>query len=914
MRSIRETSRFQQVASAIVGVWLAAAGLLAAEGKSKLDDFDWWSLKPVVRPAEPELRSPALAGRVRTPVDRFVFARLEQEGLAPSPEADRRTLIRRVYFNLLGLPPTPEAVDAFVADPAGDAYERLVEQLLASPHYGERWARHWLDVVHYGETHGYDKDQPRPNAWPYRDYVIRALNADKPYGRFVQEQVAGDVLWPDTEDGVSALGFIAAGPWDLIGHAEVPETKTDGKIARLLDRDDMVANVMNTFCASTVQCARCHNHKFDPVSSEDYYRMTAVFSALDRADKRFDTDPAVARERAQLEARKKELQASKSELEKKLNAAGGRSLQLLDRLLADLKAGDGRTERAEFGWHSQIEAKADVMKWVQVDLGRSMPIDRLVYAACHDDFAGIGAGFGFPVRFRIEASDDAGFAGGVTVLEDQTQADVPNPGVAPRETKVGGKSARYVRVTATKLAPRQNDFIFALAELQVLAADGRNLALGAEVTSTDSIEAGPRWARQNLTDGYFHSFTKTAFAPKREPLEEARKELLARVPDDGSRDRLATVKTELEAVEGALAKLPAAKVVYAGTVHHGGGAFRGTGPDGGKPRTIFALNRGDVNKPGKEVGPGTVRFVGGNGDLAVDSAAAESARRVALAQWLTDARNPLTWRVIVNRVWHYHFGRGIVDTPNDFGRMGQKPTHPELLDWLAAEFRDGGQSLKALHRLIVLSSTYRQVSETRNAGADPQSAIRNPQSIDADNRLLWRMNRRKLEAEAVRDSVLAVAGKLDLTMGGPSFRDFVLERPEHSPHYEYQLHDPEDPKSQRRSVYRFLVRSQPQPFMRVLDCADPSMSVERRNETLNALQALALMNNQLTVAMAKHFAARMEREASSTEARIERAFRVAVGRAPSAGERATLVEFAGQHGLVNACRVILNLNEFAFVD
>lgn len=906
-----------------VGLCLGLAGgtLLAVDGKSKMDDFDWWSLKPIVRPAEPDLRNPALAARVRTPVDRFVFARLEREGLAPSPEADRRTLIRRLYFDLLGLPPTPEAVDAFVADRAGDAYERLVEQLLASPHYGERWARHWLDVVHYGETHGYDKDQPRPNAWPYRDYVIRALNADKPYGRFVQEQVAGDALWPDTEDGISALGFIAAGPWDLIGHAEVPETKTDGKIARLLDRDDMVANVMNTFCATTVQCARCHNHKFDPVSSEDYYRMTAVFAALDRADKRFDTDPAVARERARLEARKQELQASKSGLEKKLNAAGGRPLQLLDRLLADLKAGDGRTERAEFGWHSQIEAKADVAKWVQLDLGRPVPIDRLVYAACHDDFAGIGAGFGFPVRFRVEAADDASFASGLTVLEDQTLADVPNPGVAPRQTKVSGKSARYVRVTATKLAPRQNDFIFALAELQVLDAEGRNLALGAEVTSSDSIEAGPRWARQNLTDGYFHSFTKTAFAPKREPLEAARKELLARVPDDGSRDRLATVRTELEAVDGALAKLPAPKVVYAGTVHHGGGAFRGTGPDGGKPRTIFALNRGDVNKPGREVGPGTVRFVGGNGDLAVDSAAAESDRRVALAKWLTDERNPLTWRVIVNRVWHYHFGRGIVDTPNDFGRMGQKPTHPELLDWLAAEFRDGGQSLKALHRLIVLSSTYRQVSESgkleagsRKGGSLPSWDFRDPTSIDADNRLLWRMNRRKLEAEAVRDSVLAVAGKLDRTMDGPSFRDFVLERPEHSPHYEYQLHDPEDPKSQRRSIYRFLVRSQPQPFMRVLDCADPSMSVDRRNETLNALQALALMNNQLTVAMAKHFAARMEREAGSTEARIERAFRVALGRAPSANEQATLVAFAGQHGLVNACRVILNLNEFAFVD
>jgi Protein of unknown function (DUF1553) len=277
--------------------------------------------------------------------------------------------------------------------------------------------------------------------------------------------------------------------------------------------------------------------------------------------------------------------------------------------------------------------------------------------------------------------------------------------------------------------------------------------------------------------------------------------------------------------------------------------------------------------------------------------------------------------VIVNRVWHYHFGRGIVDTPNDFGRMGQKPTHPELLDWLAVEFRDGGQSLKALHRLIVLSSTYRQVSGSgkweagsRNGNSLPTSDFPDPTSLDADNRLLWRMNRRKLEAEAMRDSVLAVAGKLDRTMGGPSFRDFVLERPEHSPHYEYQLHDPEDPKSQRRSIYRFLVRSQPQPFMRVLDCADPSMSVDRRNETLNALQALALMNNQLTVAMAKHFAARMEREAGSTEARIERAFRVALGRAPSASEQVTLVAFAGQHGLVNACRVILNLNEFAFVD
>ncbi len=913
--------RLQKLALVIVWVSQVAVGLLAAEGKSKLDDFDWWSLKPIGRPAEPEVRSPSVAARVRNPLDRFIFARLEQDRLAPSPEADRRTLVRRLYFDLLGLPPAPESVDAFVADPRGDAYERLVDQLLASPHYGERWARHWLDVVHYGETHGYDKDQPRPNAWPYRDYVIRAFNADKPYGRFVQEQVAGDALWPDTLDGITGLGFIAAGPWDLIGHAEVPETKTDGKIARLLDRDDMVGSVMNVFCSTTIQCARCHNHKFDPVSMEDYYRLTAVFAALDRADKRFDVDPAVARERAGLEAEKRRFQAEKTELDRKLAAAGGRGLLLLDRLIADLKAGAARAERAEFGWHGQVEAKQDGLKWVQVDLGGSVPLTRIVYAACHDDFNAIGAGFGFPLRFRIEASDDVGFATGVAVLEDRTGADVANPGVVPREVKPGGARARYLRVTATKLAPRQGDFIFALAELQVLDGEGHNLALGAEVTASDSIEAEPRWARKNLTDGYFHGFTKTPFVPNLEALQRRRGELMGCLGDDGSRDRLNRVTAELEQVNAALAKLPNPQVVYAGTVHHGGGAFRGTGPDGGKPRPISVLNRGDVNKPVKEVGPGTVRFYGDDGVFSVSAEDPESARRVALARWLTDPRNTLVWRSIVNRLWQHHFGRGLVDSPNDFGRMGQPPSHPELLDWLAVEFRDGGQSLKALHRLLVTSSTYRQVSEVGPRGAGGQrdassaaSEFRDPAEVDGDNRLLWRMNRRKLDAEAIRDSVLAVAGKLDPAMGGPSFKDFVVERPEHSPHYEYHLHDPEDPKSQRRSIYRFLVRSQPQPFMSTLDCADPSMSVDRRNETLNALQALALLNNQLTVAMARHFAMRVEAGEGGTLSAVRRAFRLALGRTPSEAEMKALVEFAAQNGMTNACRVILNLNEFAFVD
>jgi hypothetical protein len=550
-------------------------------------------------------------------------------------------------------------------------------------------------VVHYGDTHGYDKDQPRPNAWPYRDYVIRALNADKPYGRFVKEQVAGDVLYPSTADGVTAMGFIAAGPWDLIGHAEVPETKIDGKIARHLDRDDMVSSTINTFLSLTVQCAQCHNHKFDPIGQEDYYRLQAVFAALDRADRPYYADETAARRAAELTA--------------------GR-----ERLAAE--------------------------------------------------------------------------------------------------------------------------------QLQVLCAGG--------------AARGPALS-------------------------------------------LVEINVQILRIEYELARLHPSGMVYAGTIHNGGSSpFRGTGPDGGKPRPIRVLRRGDVKNPGAEVGPGALNVLAElPGAFEPSAGQREGHRRAALAGWLTDERNALLWRSIVNRVWQYHFGRGIVATANDFGRMGQLPTHPELLDWLAVELRDGGQSLKSLHRLIVTSATYRQVS------------IGNPAAevSDGNNAYLWRMNRRKLEAEAVRDSALAAAGKLNQTMYGPAFRDFVVEHPEHSPHYEYQLQRPDDPATFHRAVYRFLVRSKPQPFMSVLDCADPSMQVERRNETVSPLQALALYNNGFMLAMATHLAERVE-NAGKPEDQASAAFRLALGRIPSASERQALAAYARKRGLAYACRLILNLNEFVFVD
>lgn len=886
---------------ATVRAWIEAGATWPEAASAKLQDpLDWWSLKPIVKPALPKI-----SNANSHPIDAFIKQRLGEKGLAMSPETDARTLCRRLYFDLIGLPPTPEELEAFEREFKAErgAYEKLVDKLLASPRYGERWARHWLDVVHYGDTHGYDKDQPRPNAWPYRDYVIRALNEDKPYARFVQEQVAGDLLFPGSRDGIEALGFIAAGPWDLIGHAEVGEDKIDGKVARHLDRDDMVGNVIGTFTSATIQCAQCHNHKFDPFSQEDYYALQAVFSALDRADKTYDLDPRVAAERAALTARKSALQTKDKALSERIKQAGGAELAELQAKIATAQTVATQGRRPEYGWHSKIEPKAETRKWVQVDLGTSIALDRVVLAGCFDDFNNIGAGFGFPSRFRVEASDDAAFGGTPIVIAAHDLEDYANPGTAPQIFAATGKTARYIRVTATKLAPRQNDFIFALAELQVWDKAGKNVALGVAVTSSDSIEAPVRWSRKNLTDDTYPAKSNEGLIL----LQQQRDTLLTRITDEPTRKARAETANALADVTKQIAALPPERAVYAGTIHKGSGAFAGTGTKGGKPRPIFLLARGQVTSPGKEVGPGTLSAITtlpARFEMAPE--ATEGARRAALAKWITDPKNPLTWRSIVNRAWQYHFGRGLVDTPNDFGRMGALPTHPELLDWLAADFRDNGASLKRLHKQIVTSAAYRQSSKSINSKAA---------QLDTANTLLWRQNRRKLDAESVRDATLAVSGTLDLTMGGPGWQDFVIERPEHSPHYKYDKADPADVKTWRRSIYRFIVRSQMQPFMTTLDCADPSIRVDKRNESVSPAQALTLLNNGFMVTQAAQFAARVEKEAGpSPQAQVEHAFRLAFGHAPGREQMTRLTVFTKERGLPNLCRLILNLNEFVFVD
>ncbi|MEQ8764783.1 MAG: PSD1 and planctomycete cytochrome C domain-containing protein [Planctomycetota bacterium] len=886
--------------------WPSDRRLSAREDEAE-ESGTWWSWAPLR-----EVTPPKVSG-AGNPIDAFIFSKLQDEGLAPNPPADPRTLIRRLTYDLHGLPPTPAEIDAFLKDDTPGATERLIDRLLASPRYGERWGRHWLDVVHYGDSHGYDKDKPRPNAWPYRDWVIRALNEDLPYAEWIRRQLAGDVLFEDQPSVVAATGFIAAGPWDFVGHVELREGTRDKRITRSLDRDDMVMTTMSTFASTTVHCARCHDHKFDPIPQRDYYRLQSVFAGIDRADREYDPDPKVHRVRAELRERLTEIDGRLTAIEEDLQGVTSPELvreeQVLQALHSELAALPQPAESTPSnGYHSTIATEADVTKWVQLELPGEGPIDRIVLVPARPvDFPDT-PGFGFPLRFRIEISDSPSFEDPILVA-DHSKDDFESPGDVPVSFGAEGHSARHVRLTALRLWERRSDWVLALSEMQVYRGE-ENVARRSEVTALDSIEAG-FWSKRYLIDGRSSREVLEPGLPGSD-LEKRRDELLSsittaqdriaalrqRLRPDLDRER-AALQEEKRQTEARLAALPEPGLVYAATSDfRKEGQFRP--PEGIRP--IHVLGRGDVDQPLEEVGPGAL-----SGLPSLDhhfrglEGSSEGRRRAALAAWLTDPENPLTWRSIVNRVWQYHFGRGLVDTPNDFGRMGSSPTHPELLDWLAAWFRDQGGSFKALHRLILTSQAYQQSSE-HHEGAS---------MMDGGNRFLWRAPRRRLEAEALRDGILAVSGQIDWTMGGPPAQQFFF-KDDHSPVYDYRRLPASDPAQKRRSVYRFLVRSVPDPFFECLDAANPSALVAKRTETLTAQHALALLNDPFILEQAKHLAARIQREQPADP--LSRLFALCLGREPTEEERELLAPLALELGWPAVTRLILNTNEFLFID
>ena len=729
-----------------------AASTWAAEPAS-----NHWSFRPVIRPALPAIKAQSWPLNA---IDYFILSRLETSGLAPSPQADRRTLIRRLKFDLLGLPPSPEEVDAFVADRDPLAYERLVDRYLASPQYGERWARHWLDIVRFAESDGFETNQPRANAWPYRDYVIRALNDDKPYNRFVLEQLAGDQLGVD-----EATGFLVGGAVDRVKSPDIALTLQQ----RADELHDMVGTTGSTFLGLTVGCARCHDHKFDPIPQVDYYAMKAVFAGVQHGERPLTTPD--------------------SEKRRKLAA---RLRQQLDEIAVRLEA---------------MEPLANP----EGPAGRRSPVSPLRNV---ERFAPVKARF---IRFTILATNN------LEPCIDELEVFAAGSGSRNVALASAGakatSSGNYPGAPSIHNLKHINDGQYGNSRSWIsnqIGAGWVQLELS-QATEIDRIV----WARDR--QGKFQD--RLAIKYRIEVATEPTNWKLVASSDDrlpsGSKEtpRLdegyRRLSDERIALQRKLAEAERMSMAYAGQFS--------------TPEATYRLNRGDPMQKREVIAPASLSQFGAKIQLTADSP--EGQRRLALAKWIADPKNPLTARVLVNRLWHYHFGQGIVNTPSDFGRNGAKPTHPELLDWLADEFVKRGWSLKSIHRLIVTSATYRQAGAANSAGL----------AADAGTRLLWRFPPQRLEAEQLRDSILAVSGNLDWRMGGPGFDLF-------EPNTNYvKVYNPKQkfgPAEWRRMIYQSKPRMQLDDMFGSFDCPDGGQIAPKRTSSITALQALNLLNGR----------------------------------------------------------------------
>jgi mono/diheme cytochrome c family protein len=856
---------------------------------------DWWSLKPLKRPSVPK--------GANNPIDAFIAAKLRERGITPAPEADRRTLIRRLYFDLIGLLPSPEEVERFERDRRPKAYEQLVDSLLASPRYGERWARHWLDTIHYADTHGFEHDLIRTNAWRYRDYVIDSLNQDTPWPRLIREQLAADVFYPEEPRLTVALGFIAAGPFDHSTAQTAPKTFD------YLDRDDIVTQTMSTFASVTVNCARCHDHKFDPITQEDYYGLQAVFAGVGKGDVMFDQEPARGKERR--------------DWEQLLQAAEKADPAILENTTNQTRVAQWEAEhRSEAHWKV---LRPDSM---QADKGTTLKLweDGVIFASGalpeKDTYSIIANPPKEPITaVRLELFPDPSLPkngpgrqdnGNMHLSEFVIQVVQSNTNTQSKKVSLRRASADFNQSgwaidqaiddkeeTAWGIHPQEGEAHTAVFELENALV----------LTNEEQLSI-----QLKQLHGEHHLIGKLRLSVTSDTPETA--VVLPGIVAKGL-ELPRENRTELQQREIAfyalkiiakkhLESMPPPKVVFAAAPNFTpviSGNFYSAWQ---KPKVIYVLRRGDLEKPGAAASPGALAAISElAGRFELKHPDDEGARRAALADWLANPKNPLTWRSIVNRIWHYHFDRGIADSPNDLGHMGAPPSHPELLDWLACEFRDNGGSLKALHRLIVTSATYRRSSQYN------QSSI----AKDPDDRLLWRRQSRRLDAEAYRDEVLAISGHLDLTMGGPGVKQFQMGKPiQLTPTVDYGPFDWGSPGAGRRSIYRFLFRGLQDPFMDALDFPDGAQLAPTRPFSASALQALALLNDDFVLYHSDRLAERLAKESTSTRKQIQTAFLLIFQRKPTKEETTDFAAYAESDGLPAMCRMLLNSNEFLFVN
>jgi mono/diheme cytochrome c family protein len=901
---------------------LVDKGAVAKQPKTVTDENrQFWSFRPLARPTPPAVKNEAW---VHTPVDRFVLAKLEDKGVAPNRPADRRRLIRRASFDLLGLPPPPEEVEAFVNDPAPDAYDRLLDRLLASPQYGERWGRHWLDLARFAESHGYEQDYDRPFAYHYRDFVIRALNDDLPYDRFVQWQVAGDELEPDNPLALMATGFLAAGTHST------QITKNQVEKERYDELDDMARTVGTAMLGLTVGCARCHDHKFDPIPTRDYYRLLSTFTTTVRSDYDVDLDPAATRRaRAAWEAEHAPLVAARDRYEKeslpgKLERwlhAGRKEMppprwQILD-VVSHRSQGGATLTRLPDG--SLLAAGAnpahDRYTFVAHTQARGITSVRLE-ALAHPSFVKGGPGRAPNGNFalsdvRLTAAPLSGQGPAVPVKLVNARATFEQKGL-PAAAAVDGDphSAWAVDPQFGKdhaaVFETEGDVGFPGGTALTFTLAFDNNAQHGIGRPRLAVSTAPRPAALDgdvLPAGAARALAALDADPVSKLSEAQRAALLAwfRTTD-------AEWKQLNQRVEEHQRAAPKPTLVKALISSEGVPAVRTHTQGGDFLEQTHFLRRGDPNQKGEVATQGFLQVLTRcpegekHWQAPPPPGWRTSYRRRALAMWLTDVdrgAGHLLARVIVNRLWQHHFGRGIVGTPSDFGQQGERPTHPELLDWLADELIAHGWRLKPVHKLLMQSAAYTQAADVdaHKAQADPE------------NRLLWRQAPRRLEAEVIRDAMLAVGGTLDRRPFGPGTLD---------------------PNHKRRSIYFFVKRSQLAPSMVLFDGPDSLQGVEQRATTTVAPQALLLMNNAAVRGCAEAFARRIGPADGKPTADVVRSgYLTALGRTPTAEESAESVRFvaeqrasyqadgkpdAGHLALTDLCQVLMDLNEFVYVD
>ena len=793
-----------------------------------------WSFVPVRR------------SESRKNIDEFIREKLTEKSLGPSPEADRRTLIRRLFLVMLGIPPTPDQVATFVADSSPQAWENLVEQVLASPRYGERWASHWLDLVRFGETNGFETNRERPNAWPFRDWVIESFNSDKPYDQFVREQIAGDAMGAD-----AGTGFLVAGPFDTV-KGQDPKLRI---VQRMNELDDMINATGTAFLGLTLGCARCHNHKFDPVTQKDYYSMQAIFAGVNHSDRSLPLPEKTKARIAALEAEKKELA---EKLKPFIRGSTGHSID----------KGDGSASSKKLALRPPVNARENT-------------------EAFPPTMAKI-------VRFTIDATSD-----GLPCIDELQIFDEKNENVAlaSRGAKAtsGGDSKHPIHKLehindgewgnskswiAEKIpgAWVQIEFPKPIEISSIKWGRDRQGKYSDRVATEYRIEARRKaeddWALL-VSSATRLPYSKAASTPdlydfSSHPAERA------------SRGR--EWKSRLDAATASIKTLSESTKVYAGTFS--------------QPAATHRLYRGEPDAKREEVGPDAIAAFA---SLDLERSAPEQQRRVALADWIADPQNPLTARVIANRLWQFHFGTGIVDTPSDFGTNGTPATHPEMLDWLAAELMANQWSLKHLHRLILTSQTWRQDSRP---GTEAMQ-------VDAASRLLWRFPTRRLEAEGIRDAMLAASGALHLEkMGGPGFSAFEVEQENVRHYHPKNSYGPDD---WRRMIYMTKVRQEKDAVFGAFDCPDASMVVAKRSRSTTPLQALNLLNSTFVLQQAELLAERLKSETKTDSACVERAWDLCFQRPPSAAEVTDATAFIEQEGLVQFARAMLNANEFVFI-